>query len=62
MCSVVVTVTAAGAEVGSLVNTGACVGTSVTRTYRVTLPVQPPSAAPAAALADPAAATASSAD
>src|SRR6478735_1005759 len=24
----------------------ACVGTSVTRTYRVTLPVQPPSAAP----------------
>ena len=40
MCSVVVTVTAAGAEVGSLVNTGACVGTSVTRTYRVTLPVQ----------------------
>src|SRR6478735_3748061 len=39
-----------------------CVGTSVTRTYRVTLPVQAPSAAPAAALADPAAATSSSAD
>jgi len=39
-----------------------CVGTSITRTYRVTLPVQPPSAAPAAALADPAAATSSSAD
>ncbi|WP_256792875.1 hypothetical protein [Terrabacter sp. Ter38] len=31
----------------------ACVGTSVTRTYRVTLPVQPPFAAPAAALAEP---------
>ncbi|KRF42458.1 hypothetical protein ASH01_16615 [Terrabacter sp. Soil811] len=43
-------------------STPPCVGTSVTRTYRVTLPVQPPSAAPAAALADPAAATASSAD
>ncbi len=39
-----------------------CVGTSITRTYRVTLPVQAPSAAPAAALADPAAATSSSAD
>src|SRR6478752_5219170 len=39
-----------------------CVGTSVTRTYRVTLPVQAPSAAPAAALAEPAAATSSSAD
>ncbi|WP_020141875.1 hypothetical protein [Terracoccus sp. 273MFTsu3.1] len=31
----------------------ACVGASVTRTYRVTLPVQPSSTAPAAALADP---------
>jgi hypothetical protein len=34
-----------------------CVGTHVTRTFRVTLPVETPEDAPAAALADPAAAT-----
>ena len=38
-----------------------CVGPSVTRTYRVTLAVQPPSAGPAAALADRTAATSGSA-
>lgn len=35
----------------------ACVGPSVTRTYRVTLPVRPSPAAPAAALPDPGVAT-----